>query len=63
MIMKNIFTLEQANNADEIEEIKSDITSEINTIGTVKRIRFFENHPDGIVEIKFEKDVDAQKCV
>lgn len=34
-------------------EIKSDIASELGKIGEIKRLRFFENHPDGVVEIKF----------
>lgn len=32
-------------------------------IGKIKRIRFFEDHPDGVVEIKFEHDKDAEQCI
>ncbi len=32
-----------------MSEIKSDITAELGKIGEIKRIRFFETHPDGVV--------------
>lgn len=44
-------------------EIKSEVTAQIGKIGEIKRIRFFENHPDGVVEVKFALDKDAQKCI
>ena len=31
----------------------------MNQIGETKRIRFYDTHPEGIVEVKFNKEKDA----
>jgi hypothetical protein len=33
-----------------------------NTLGPVKRLKFYEFHPDGIIQVKFEFASDAEQC-
>ena len=40
-----------------------DIKEELERIGPVVRVKFFDTHPDGIVEVKFKEDKDAEECV
>lgn len=35
----------------------------MNKIGEIKKIKFHENHPDGVVEVKFKDPKDAEKCI
>lgn len=59
VILKHIFTPELLQEDQEIEEIKREMREEIERIGPVKRINFYETHPEGIVEVKFISDKDA----
>lgn len=36
-------------NDEEIERLKKEIQKKIEEIGEIKRIRFFETHPEGVV--------------
>ena len=55
MIMKHMLDCKQVDNEEYLESVKKDITEEVSKIGEVQRIRFFESHPDGVVEVKFKK--------
>lgn len=63
VILKHMIDISQADNDNYLESIKKEITEEIESIGEVQRIRFYESHPDGVVEIKFKKEKDAAECL
>ena len=44
-------------------EAKDDIKQELEKIGAIVRIRFFDTHPDGIVEVKFKEEKEASECI
>lgn len=42
------------------EQIKTELEAKL---GPVKRVKFFEFHPEGVVEVKFEHAKDAEECI
>lgn len=63
VIMKHMLDPAQTDNLEYLEAVKKDITEEISKMGEIQRIRFYETHPDGVVEVKFKKEKDAESCV
>lgn len=63
MIMKHMLDPKSVDNDEYLESVKKDIAEELNKIGETQRIRFYETHPDGIVEVKFKKEKDAEECI
>ncbi len=47
------------NDDEYLESVKNDITDQVTKLGQTQRIRFYETHPDGIVEVKFKREKDA----
>jgi len=65
VVIKNMFTLEEAE-AEEtfFEDLKRDILEECEAkLGPVHRITIFENHPQGVVQIKFKEAAAAEGCI
>jgi len=66
IIMKFMFTQEEAGQspADFFTFLERDICEECEaSIGPISRIKIFELHPDGVVQIKFQETLDAQRCI
>ncbi|CAG9311006.1 unnamed protein product [Blepharisma stoltei] len=65
VIIKNVFEIEEAKkSATFFEDLRIDLLREIeDNIGKVQRMRIFEHNPEGVVEIKFEKAIEAELCI
>jgi HIV Tat-specific factor 1 len=65
VIVKNMFTPEIVlTDPEYLEMIREDITCECEqNAWKVKRMVIFEFHPEGVVEIKFEKGEHAEACI
>ena len=63
VILKNVFGPE-GHTPEHFEQLKADILQECEEkLGRVTRLRLFEQHPEGVIELRFEKPSVALKCV
>ena len=44
-------------------ELKQEIREECEKVGEVELVTIFENHPDGVVVVKFKRGEDAAECI
>jgi len=59
VVLKNVFEPSQ-----DLETLKKEILREAEeNIGKVERVRVFQDHPEGVVELKFHKPSAAERCV
>ncbi len=67
VILKNMFGPEDTTEEGREEFFKlleQDIRLDFEEkFGPIKQIKIFEDHPEGVVQIKFEKAPDAEKCL
>ena len=63
VVLKNVFT-PQDHSPQFFEQLKADILQECEEkLGKVTRLRLFEHHPEGVIDLRFEKASAALKCV
>eukprot|EP01100_Stratorugosa_tubuloviscum_P000940 TRINITY_DN1206_c0_g3_i1.p1 TRINITY_DN1206_c0_g3~~TRINITY_DN1206_c0_g3_i1.p1 ORF type:complete len:307 (+),score=148.57 TRINITY_DN1206_c0_g3_i1:1186-2106(+) len=63
IVLKNMFTLEEANDPNFYDEIREDIGVECEKLGPVELVTVFKNNAEGVAVVKFKESIDAQKCV
>jgi len=67
VILRNMFGPEdftEETRAAFFELLEQDIRIDFEEkFGVIKRIKIFEHHPDGVVQIKFERASDAENCI
>jgi len=65
VIIKNMFSREEAEGDETFfEDLKRDIVEECETkLGPVHRVVVYENHPEGVVQIKFKEPAAADACI
>ncbi|KAJ7534422.1 hypothetical protein O6H91_13G093700 [Diphasiastrum complanatum] len=64
VILKHMF-LPQEFRADPslLPELEADVADECSKIGPIERLRVYENHPDGVVMVKFKEREAGLKCI
>lgn len=45
------------------EELKLDVAKECSKLGEIDRIVIYEEHPEGVVSIRFKNEDSAEACV
>ncbi|KAK9145710.1 hypothetical protein Sjap_005613 [Stephania japonica] len=64
VILRNMFTpAEMRGNESLRPELESDVEEECTKLGLVDSIKVCENHPQGVILVKFKDRKDAQKCI
>jgi len=64
VILKHVFDPDAHNTPEFFEQLKADILQECEEkLGRVTRLRLFEHHPEGVIELRFELSSVALKCV
>ncbi|XP_010278734.1 PREDICTED: splicing factor U2AF-associated protein 2 isoform X2 [Nelumbo nucifera] len=64
VVLRHMFTpAEMRSDADLRSELEADVKEECVKLGPVDLIRVCENHPQGVVLVKFKDRKDAQKCI
>lgn len=65
VVLKHLFTPAQVLDNDKLlKEIEVDVKTEIEaTCGKVIKMEMFPEHPEGVIKIKFDNTLSADKCV
>ncbi|CAM6094300.1 unnamed protein product [Calypogeia fissa] len=64
VILKHMFTREELlSDATLLPELEVDIAEECTKVGPIERLRVYENHPEGVVMVKFKDRPDGLKCI
>jgi HIV Tat-specific factor 1 len=65
VILKHLFTPEEVKDNEKLfKEIEYDVNAEIEeTWGKTEKVEFFREHPDGVIKIKFDDSLSAEKWV
>ncbi|OQR83166.1 hypothetical protein ACHHYP_15015 [Achlya hypogyna] len=63
VVLKHMFQPEEFDDPEAGQELKDDIKAECETIGDVSRILFFERHPLGVVQVRYQQAEAAEKCI
>lgn len=60
VVMKHVLDYKEVDNEAYFESVKKDITEEVSKFGEIQRIRFYPEHIDGIVQVKFKLENSAE---
>ncbi|KDO27258.1 hypothetical protein SPRG_07507 [Saprolegnia parasitica CBS 223.65] len=63
VVLKHMFTPADFDDVEAGNELKDDIKAECETLGDVTKITFFEQHPLGVVQVKYALPENAQSCI
>ncbi|KAH9310841.1 hypothetical protein KI387_025876, partial [Taxus chinensis] len=64
VLLKNMFTpAELRSDPTLLSDLEADITEECSKIGPIERVKVYENHPKGVVQVKFKERKDGLKCI
>ncbi|BBN01358.1 HIV Tat-specific factor 1 [Marchantia polymorpha subsp. ruderalis] len=64
VIFKHMFTREELlSDPSVLPELESDVAEECTKIGPIERLRVYENHPEGVVMVKFKDRAHGLKCI
>ena len=65
VILMNVFTLEESQQEENyFKDLELDIREECQTkVGSIQRMKIFENNPQGVILIKFKTSVAADECI
>ena len=64
VILTNVFTIEEAQQEDGyFRELELDIKEECAKLGSIQRMKIFENNPLGVILIKFKNSNAADECI
>jgi HIV Tat-specific factor 1 len=64
VILKHMFHPDDFSNDPLLkQDLKEDITLECKKFGHVEKVRIFEDHPEGVVEVKFQIPTAAEDCI
>jgi len=64
VIIKHMFdAYEASKDPNFYENLRVEIESEFNKIGSVEALKIFERNPQGIIAVKYDYEIDAQRCI
>ncbi|KAF9587664.1 hypothetical protein IFM89_004496 [Coptis chinensis] len=64
VVLRNMFTpADMRSDENLLSELEEDVKSECEKLGPIESIKICENHPQGVVLVKFKDKNDAQKCI
>ncbi|KAL2641663.1 hypothetical protein R1flu_009250 [Riccia fluitans] len=64
VIFKHMFTREELMSDPQLlPDLESDVAEECTKIGPIERLRVYENHPEGVVMVKFKDRAHGLKCI
>ena len=64
VVLKHMFTLDElAASPTATVEIKEDVRTECARFGKIRRFKFFEHNPDGVIMIRYADPYEAAACV
>ncbi|CAM6050416.1 unnamed protein product [Sphagnum compactum] len=64
VILKHMFTREELlADPSLVPEVEEDVMAECTKIGPIDRLRVYENHPEGVVMVKFKDKQAGLKCI
>ncbi|KAG0555053.1 hypothetical protein KC19_12G140400 [Ceratodon purpureus] len=64
VILKHMFTrAELLTDPSLLPEVEEDVMTECTKIGPIERLRVYENHPEGVVMVKFKDKAAGLKCI
>jgi HIV Tat-specific factor 1 len=64
VILKHMFTrAELLADPSLLPEVEEDVMAECTKIGPIDRLRVYENHPEGVVMVKFKDKQAGLKCI
>ncbi|XP_024358078.1 splicing factor U2AF-associated protein 2 [Physcomitrium patens] len=64
VILKHMFTRsELLADPSLLPEVEEDVMTECTKIGPIERLRVYENHPEGVVMVKFKDKTAGLKCI
>ncbi|KAL3677846.1 hypothetical protein R1sor_020802 [Riccia sorocarpa] len=64
VIFKHMFTREELMTDPQLlPDLESDVAEECTKIGPIERLRVYENHPEGVVMVKFKDRAHGLKCI
>lgn len=63
VVLKHIFTPEDAKDKDTMADIKDDVLDEAERFGSVRNVTLFDQEEDGVVTIRYSNALAARACV
>ncbi|XP_042408143.1 splicing factor U2AF-associated protein 2-like isoform X3 [Zingiber officinale] len=65
VILRNMFTPAELRQDDETlkPELEQDVREECSKLGAVDSVKVCENHPQGVILVKYKNQKDAEKCI
>lgn len=64
VLLKNMFTpAELRSDPTLLSDLEADIAEECSKIGPIERVKVYENHPNGVVQVKFKDRQHGLKCM
>jgi len=64
VIIKHMFDANvAAQDVNFYDKLKEEIEIEFNRIGPIEALKIFERNPEGVVAVKYQYELDAQKCI
>eukprot|EP00850_Spirogloea_muscicola_P008763 SM000047S16902 [mRNA] locus=s47:600587:604523:- [translate_table: standard] len=64
VLLKYMFTREElVEDPSLLKELEGDVAEECSKMGAVEKVRVFENHPEGVVTVRFKDKNAGLKCI
>jgi len=64
VVLKHLFEpVEGVRDPNFFQELTEDVRSECAKLGTIVSLTVFENHPDGVIALKYATPVSAERCI
>lgn len=64
VVLRYMFTIEEIRSDESLcSELEADVLEESQKLGPVESVKVCENHPQGVVLVKFKDRKDADKCI
>ncbi|XAR65845.1 hypothetical protein NMG60_11011816 [Bertholletia excelsa] len=64
VVLRNMFTPAEMRSDENLHsELEIDVQEECQKVGPVESVKVCDNHPQGVVLVKFKDKKDAQKCI
>eukprot|EP00850_Spirogloea_muscicola_P011000 SM000066S20475 [mRNA] locus=s66:487702:491437:- [translate_table: standard] len=64
VLLKYMFTREElTEDPSLLKELEGDVAEECSKMGAVEKVRVFENHPEGVVTVRFKDKNAGLKCI
>ncbi|KAG6502420.1 hypothetical protein ZIOFF_042313 [Zingiber officinale] len=64
VILRNMFTPAELRDDETLQpELEQDVREECSKLGAVDSVKVCENHPQGVILVKYKNQKDAEKCI